>query len=250
LKIEGSTKEDKLARSVQIFHECQIDPSSFYINASIYNPANVFTKESYKIEEILETLKSFRIRKLMMRSSDQVRLESLSADTFNHFLLWNQSLEEFHIYDSFLLDSIGAETFCNFTSLKKLNLIRLEIKEVSVEAFKGLSRLEELYLKFNEIRNLELGMFDDLVNLRYLSLEENKLQTLEPGLFRSLNKLDVLKLSHNPLRTDQHEDAFLGLENLSCLYLKNTPFSGAVKQDLHIAKKHVKNQSCRIFLGI
>ncbi|XP_074653869.1 uncharacterized protein LOC141908007 [Tubulanus polymorphus] len=144
------------------------------------------------------------------------------------------------------LESIGRETFRNFTRLQELNINRVRLKYLHDEAFRRLSKLSKLILSGNEIERIPPSLFVNLYNLVFvdfsdnlidelpgdllllprlsvLSLKNNKIQNLSSGIFENVARLQFLDVSGNPLQHVQAE-TFRGLPLLRTIRMNNCSF--------------------------
>ena len=95
------------------------------------------------------------------------------------------------------------EVICRKENLKKLVLIKNEIKILSKRCFENMKELEYLQVHENFFTHLEDGIFDNLHSLRSVVLSRNKIQTIGDYVFDDPTKQPLLKeidLSFNEIR--------------------------------------------------
>ncbi|XP_071491429.1 uncharacterized protein [Diadema antillarum] len=138
---------------------------------------------------------------------------------------------------------ISALSFTNLANLRKVEIVRSNIRELEDSAFlmapkvrrfnfsdnylsripravSGLSLLKDLVLSNNAIRFLEVVNVKNLTKLRNLDLSRNIISTLPPGFFDTLVNLRTLNLSYNTISAI-HDGTFRHLTRLEDLYLSH-----------------------------
>ncbi|XP_066429529.1 toll-like receptor 3 isoform X2 [Eleutherodactylus coqui] len=122
--------------------------------------------------------------------------------------------------------NLASNSFCNITTLEKLNLRKTALTLGSNSPFNCLINLIYLDLGNNNIANLEEDIFSGLHKLRILSLQHNNLARLwkkaNPGgpvlFLKGLQNLEILDLFSNGF-DEIPAEAFKGLSNLTILNL-------------------------------
>ena len=95
------------------------------------------------------------------------QLENLDASLFKY----THNLESFAVSG---LKKIQAGSFINLNKLKKLQLERGDLAEITENTFQGLNSLEELSLSYNKLESIEARSFDHAKTLKNLDLSKLK----------------------------------------------------------------------------
>ncbi len=229
---------------MRLFQDCQIGPD-FKVDFFVKIAHPEVRKDSYNFAEVLEPLRGFQTKTLVMyflTGNEEILfvLDDLNGDTFKEFHVWHQSLEFLDLFD-FQINKVDSETFFHFNKLTDLNLSHCGLQQISADAFTGLEMLKALDLSMNNLETFEDVTFDCLTNLEQLYLLRNNLEFIKPGLFQKCNKLQTLQLNSNPLSLDLDEDTFFGLESLTYFNLAATPLAETINAESPIIKKHMTN---------
>jgi Leucine-rich repeat (LRR) protein len=97
------------------------------------------------------------------------------------------------------ITGIEANTFCDCSSLKELDLQRNRIETLETIAFTQLAKLTSLRLNSNQIVFLDVNTFKECSSLKKLILSENKIERIDPDGFKGLSSLSELNLDNNCL---------------------------------------------------
>ncbi|MBN3287133.1 TRIL protein, partial [Polyodon spathula] len=128
------------------------------------------------------------------------------------------------------INSIAAEDFTVYTSLKRLDLQYNSIATIPYGTFESLGKVNELYLVNNRISRLKNQTFTGLTSLHYLVLSNNRMfwqeRFLRRGVCKTLTTLQTLSLSHNSI-SEIDSGVFAGLSRLTSLKL-NGNFISAI----------------------
>ena len=171
------------------------------------------------------------------------RLVSLSANSF-------QGLDtlQFLQLDHNKLERISGGMFDSVPFLKELDLQQNSISVLEEGAFEGLDYLEKLSLSFNKLRAIDSGAFGNLMSLRQVELASNHIRTIDGDAFscaplvnkvmlkhnnldmipkatEHLRFLDYLDISENPALNFIESDAFIGLESIATIDLRDCNIS-------------------------
>jgi Leucine-rich repeat (LRR) protein len=130
--------------------------------------------------------------------------------------------------------SLSAGDFQGMISLRTLNLLGNNIKDLPSGVFAGLSSLEQLMLGENKIEELPKNVFADLTSLENLTLNDNQIKVISGNVFQGLTRLRTLWLHSNPLvrlpaellrGLSQMHELFLGgaLEEIPEKLFQDTP---------------------------
>lgn len=93
---------------------------------------------------------------------------------------------------------VKTEYQAHLRRVKRLNLSRNSLTELSDRALRNLSQLRLIDLSHNDLAALSRRVFTGQAALRYLDLSHNRLESLDLSWTRT-HKLQVLDLSHNRL---------------------------------------------------
>lgn len=97
------------------------------------------------------------------------------------------------------ITGIEANTFCDCSSLKELDLQRNRIETLDTIAFNQLAKLTSLHLNSNQIVFLDMNTFKECSSLKKLILSENKIERIDPDGFKGLANFSELNLDNNCL---------------------------------------------------
>ena len=132
-------------------------------------------------------------------------------------------LQELYLDENLLsTDGIPPGTFCQSTSLQRLNMNYNSISTLTPMWFQGLTALQSLDITYNIIEGLSDGIFCDCESLKYINLDDNAITSEgtrgEP--FCQLQSLTFLRLQRNQI-TYVESQWFAGLTYLHTLDLSH-----------------------------
>lgn len=191
------------------------------------------------------------------------KLASVSADTFRGL-----NTLQFLQLDHNKLERISRGTFDSVPSLKELDLQENSINFLEEGAFDRLDYLEKLSLTVNKLSVIDSGTFGNLMSLRQVELASNHLRTIDgdafscaplvkkltlkennldriPKAIGHLKFLDFLDISQNPAMNFIESDAFIGLESITTIDLRDCNISsiqnGSFDDLAKITALHLQN---------
>lgn len=132
-----------------------------------------------------------------------------------------ESLTFFHDTTSPVVVQLVVGSFSGLSSLTKLMLSGLGIRELPAGVFNDLSRLKILDLSQNELTKTAKGTFANQRELNTLYLGNNRISSLVNVSFEGLDSLRVIDLHQNQIRSLGSELGFLALRNLTEINLAN-----------------------------
>jgi Leucine-rich repeat (LRR) protein len=144
----------------------------------------------------------------------------------------NQPYEQFLIVTNSTLTTLGPNELANFSTIEKLFLRDIHIKEIQPGAFAGLTRLKELYLDGNALTRVLKGVFNSLQKLEVLDLSSNRIYQIEEWALLGASSLVKLDLRDNNI-SDFDEDMLDKLK-LEYLDLSRNPLE-------KLSAKHLSN---------
>jgi Leucine-rich repeat (LRR) protein len=144
----------------------------------------------------------------------------------------NQLYEQFLIVTNSTLTTLRPNELANFSTIEKLFLRDIHIKEIQPGAFAGLTMLKELYLDGNELTRVLKGVFNSLQKLEVLDLSSNRIYQIEEWALLGASSLVKLDLRDNNI-SDFDEDMLDKLK-LEYLDLSRNPLE-------KLSAKHLSN---------
>ena len=171
------------------------------------------------------------------------KLVNLSADSFRGL----NNLQNLQL-DHNQLERISRGTFDSVPSLEELDLQGNSISFLEKGMFDRLDYLKNLSLSFNKLRAIDSGAFGNLMSLRQVELASNQIQTIDgdafscaplvnklvlkhnnleriPKAIGHLRFLDFLDISENRAIKFIESDAFIGLESITIIDLRDCNIS-------------------------
>jgi len=113
--------------------------------------------------------------------------------------------------------------FKDFTFLKKLNLSKNLLTNITSDFLLNLKNLKTLLLHKNPIKTIHKNAFKELKNLRYLNISRCNLKSLPEDIFFNLENLKILDLSSNKIK-ELAPTIFLPLKNIEKIKIGKNPF--------------------------
>lgn len=132
-----------------------------------------------------------------------------------------ESLTFFHDTTSPVAVQLVVGSFSGLSSLTKLMLSGLGIRELPAGVFNDLSRLKILDLSQNELTKIAKGTFANQRELNTLYLGNNRISSLVSVSFEGLDSLRVIDLHQNQIQSLGSELGFLALRDLTEINLAN-----------------------------
>jgi slit protein 2 len=131
------------------------------------------------------------------------------------------STTELRLEQNFI-STIPANAFKNLRQLRRLDLSKNNIREISADAFVGLGSLNTLVLYANNLTDLPSNLFKPLSELQLLLINANELKCLRKDVFQGLENLNLLSLYDNNIQSISN-GTFDPLKNLQTLHLARNP---------------------------
>ena len=171
------------------------------------------------------------------------KLVNLSADSFQGL-----NTLQFLQLDHNKLERISGGMFDSVPSLKELDLQENSISVLEKGAFEGLDYLQKLSLSSNKLLAIDSGAFGNLMSLKQVELASNQIRKIDEDAFscaplvnklmlkhNSLDRvpkaighlrfLDFLDVSENSAMNFIESDAFIGLESITTIDLRDCNIS-------------------------
>jgi len=121
------------------------------------------------------------------------------------------------------ITEIGPHAFRTAIKLKRIDLSRNKLKNVSAQAFATNKKLTALILFDNDLLTIPSSTLYGLNDLNIILLNKNKISCLAEDVFKHQNKLILLSLFDNNLQTLPH-GIFRKLNSLASIHLGSNPW--------------------------
>jgi len=121
------------------------------------------------------------------------------------------------------ITEIGPHAFQTASQLKRIDLSRNKLRNVSAQAFASNKKLTALILFDNELLTLPSLTLAGLSDLNMILLNKNNISCLSVDVFKHQNKLLLLSLYDNNLRT-LPKNIFKKLTSLASIHLGSNPW--------------------------
>jgi Leucine-rich repeat (LRR) protein len=157
---------------------------------------------------------------------------NISSSATIDYRFKNQLYEQFLIVTNSTLTTLGPNELANFSTIGKLFLREIHIKEIQPGAFAGLTTLKELYLDGNELTRVLKGVFNSLQKLEVLDLSSNKIYQIEEWALLGASSLVKLDLRDNNI--SEFDEDVLDKLKLEYLDLSRNPLE-------KLSAKHLSN---------
>lgn len=135
-------------------------------------------------------------------------------------------------FESCKLSSINTLPIQKFKSLKELQIISNDIKNIDRELFNNDCDLSKLSITNSSVASISKNAFKHLNSLKQLLLKENSIETIEDDTFINLTELALLSFDKNKLKSI-NERTFVGLKSLQNLWLENNNINFIHKNAFH-----------------
>jgi Leucine-rich repeat (LRR) protein len=143
----------------------------------------------------------------------------------------NQTYDQFLQITNSRITTLHPNELSRFSTIVKLFLRQLHIREVLPGAFDGLSTLKELYLDGNELTLVKKGVFNSLQVLEVLNLGNNQILRFEQMALAGASSLAKLDLRNNNISSID-SDFFNRMTILMYLDLSGNPLEKLPMKDL------------------
>lgn len=130
--------------------------------------------------------------------------------------------EALKISKSFIL-FFPNDIFEKFPSLKKLEIVDSNLRQIRKENFASAENLANLEISKNPLTEVPAYCFQEAEKLESLTLSANRIETVSPQAFKGLHRLTKLNMNQNEL-TEILDGTFSGLTNLKILHLSGNRF--------------------------
>jgi len=138
------------------------------------------------------------------------------------------------------ITEIGAHAFQTAPQLKRIDLSRNKLKNVSQAAFSTNKKLTALILFDNNLVSIASNTLNGLYDLNMILLNKNNISCLPDKVFKHQNKLLLLSLYDNNLRS-LPRNIFNKLTNLASIHLGANPWQ--CDCNLHWLQSFIKSKS-------
>ena len=196
----------------------------FYLNISGTIDEAIITRLFDQLHHIQELFLEGNLSNFNLDNFDNLKKLSLIGtinESFNFELFKNlcNQLEDIIIILRNLDEKTLAKLFdCDtFPYLKKLTLMRTNIRILEKELLDRFPTIRELYISDSKIEMIESDTFSNLEQLCRLDLSGNRIHYIEGNAFSKLKNLQKLNLSHNYLTN--FDLNFVGLSDRINLFI-------------------------------